>query len=252
MRAMIPTILIAAASAACPDGNEPVTEFGVSECSTTNITDASSVTEDTLCAPYQLGFSCCAAVFADQDATLDMVSNHHCYNDDNVDGLPDWFGERCTAEDTGILNHTKLNNQFWMIFNCTPPCVVPDELPPEYTRNGCDIGGYTLRYAGTDPESSINVTLCLNDCTGHYFRQSEEFACKVSNEEHPCCHSNNDVIMCNQYTESECDAHDDGQWCRDPVTPAPPADDSGLSAGAIAGIAVGAVLVVVAAGVVLL
>ena len=36
------------------------------------------------------------------------------------------------------------------------------------------------------------------------------------------------------------------EWC------GPPADDSGLSAGAIAGIAVGAVLVVVAAGVVLL
>ena len=131
------------------------------------------------------------------------------------------------------------------------------ELPPEYTRNGCDIDGYTLRGVIDDSFFGSSVTKCLNDCTELPYRQSND-VCKVSNEDHRCCFAETEegtgLVLCAQLSESACallDGNDTytGKWC---PLPAPPADDSGLSAGAIAGIAVGAVLVVVAAGVVLL
>ena len=100
------------------------------------------------------------------------MTGPHCFDDDDFDSFVPWFKERCTAEDTGILNRTN-GHLVVFIFNCTN---LEAPVPP--------------------PPSSTEAPA--------------------------------------------------------PVTPAPPADDSGLSAGAIAGIAVGAVLVVVAAGVVLL
>ena len=118
---MLAATLIAAASAVCPDGSEPFTEpffaFTHSTCSTTSITDAASVTKDTLCAPHQLGFSCCVARFETEDG---VVQDYWCYDDNDIASLGSSFQERCTAEDTEILNHTT-HEGLYFIFNCQAP-----------------------------------------------------------------------------------------------------------------------------------
>ena len=131
---------------------------------------------------------------------------------------------------------------------------------------------------------STDISVCCTDeeCTDYYTNADEEWRqdllCHPATEdEFPCCiaikKSNIDVnlggdgtAVCLKRSVGTCvnaveDVDVDNAMYFDcfqpteaPVTasPAPPAEDSGLSAGAIAGIAVGAVLAVVAAGVWLL
>jgi hypothetical protein len=127
---MIPAILIAAASAVCPDESEPYMHAGAFKCSTTDITDAANVTEITLCAPAQPGYSCCVAtIHSDQ-----IYATHYCYDDYAFQSA------RCADADTGIINHTYEHTQFepylFFLFNCTnleapaPPPLSTEEPAP--------------------------------------------------------------------------------------------------------------------------
>ena len=146
--------------------------------------------------------------------------------------------------------------------------------PAEFIPNGCDIDGYTTRFIIHHKEEHVtwwtpSSTICIgvNSNPPQYSDPDGNSVCKVSTNIHRCCghdSSYTNAVECFEVSENHCTLldnegyHDHVRWCPlpteepAPVTPAPPAEDSGLSAGAIAGIAVGAVLAVVAAGVVLL
>ena len=186
--------------------------------------------DDRVCSATTDGFDCCVWT----NNTLIASYETRCY-ENAVGDFP------CT--DT--LAATGSNDNFYQSRNCSDHTPASTTTPPAHACPG-DFNRTTVSFTESQAALDTATYCCTNGVMPCYM---EDDYCEVSDSAHQCCGPNGDfggAILCWSTTETFCRNPTSPlnqivmhQWCGN--TPAQPADDSGLSTGAIAGISVGAV-----------
>ena len=271
VRAMIPAILIAAASALCPDESLPTllnytnphSECVGYENGTGVFANSSNPTAAELCAPYLQPEADCCAFFQDTHicSTTGWLQYIHygfdftCGDAHSVNCTNFYLSAGDPTEEPAPVTPAPSAEDSGLSAGATPPdaldsveigqlgvtCALADKAActaacaPAAACGDASIA-YLTAQAALKPPGAWATCIGYQVCA--VLLVSPELTTQTSTAT-----ATGTSTATSTVTTTEAPA---------PVPPAPPAEDSGLSAGAIAGIAVGAVLAVVAAGVWLL